>query len=149
MVVLAEKEAGLAIIDITTAPRQQLLGMLQAEQACASGTPSTAQGTPTGQQQSCVCRATTAKPGAVTGQEAQRLSLSELSVSDPGMSDPQNWWLSAQQVHTLNYSLACAEDVLTSCLRVSKDSDIHDLSGIAQSVTRAVSGNGSVGVCGR
>lgn len=85
----AAKEAGADVIDITTARRQHLLGMLQAAQEPADTTLASAS------QQYRHSRS-----GSVTSsaQGQQSPSLSELSVSDPGMKNPQEWWLSVQQV---------------------------------------------------
>lgn len=85
----AAKEAGAEVIDITTARRQQLLGMLQAAQEPADTTSTSAS------QQYRYTRS-----GSVTSlaQGQQSPSLSELSVSDPGMKEPESWLLSVQQV---------------------------------------------------
>ena len=104
----AEEEAGAAIIDVTTAPRQQLLSMLQSKQGLtsrATQAPSTAQLQPQVKQ----------SPGTATLHGQPGISLSELSVHDPGMKDPQAWLLTVQKVGLVCHDeAACCQKDLQS-----------------------------------
>jgi len=99
----AEKEAGAAIIDMTSAPRQQLLSMLQAKQGltnAATQAASPAQPQPHVKQSS----------GTASLHGRPGISLSELSVHDPGMKDPQVWLLTVQKVDLLcHHEAACCQ----------------------------------------
>ncbi|KAL0046980.1 hypothetical protein WJX82_003486 [Trebouxia sp. C0006] len=88
-----ETEAGVAIIDVTTAPRQQLLSMLQATQGLTSRASQSTQAASPAQPQPHVKQS----PGAASLHGRPGISLSELSVHDPGMKDPQVWLLTVQK----------------------------------------------------
>ncbi|KAL0039095.1 hypothetical protein WJX77_007663 [Trebouxia sp. C0004] len=83
-----EEEAGVAIIDMTTAPRQQLLSMLQTKQSLT-----TMQAASPAQPQQYVKQS----PGTASLHGQPSISLSKLSVHDPGMKDPQAWLLTVQK----------------------------------------------------
>ena len=90
----AEKEAGVAIIDVTTAPRQQLLSMLQAKQGLTSRASQATQAASPAQPQPHVKQSL----GTASLHGRPGISLSELSVHDPGMKDPEAWLLTVQKV---------------------------------------------------
>ena len=102
----AETEAGVAIIDVTTAPRQQLLSMLQATQGLTSRASQSTQAASPAQSQLHVKQS----PGAASLHGRPGISLSELSVHDPGMKDPQVWLLTVQKVDLLcHHEAACCQ----------------------------------------
>ena len=92
------------IIDLLTAPRGQLLSMLEPAHGFVL--------TPPDQCQQQVMK----KPGAGTsesrnvqaGSTTGSMSLSELSVSDPGMKEPEAWWSQVQMVLPAAFSI-CLE----------------------------------------
>ncbi len=90
----AGEEAGAAIIDVTSAPRQQLLSMLQAEQGLRSRDSQATQAASPAQLQPHAKQS----PGTASLHGRLGISLSELSVHDPGMKDPQAWLLTVQKV---------------------------------------------------
>ena len=90
----AEEEAGAAIIDVTSAPRQQLLSMLQTNQGLTSRVSQTIQAASPAQPQARVKQS----PGTMSLHGRPGICLSELSVHDPGMKDPQAWLLTVQKV---------------------------------------------------
>ncbi len=92
-----EQEVCVAIIDCTTAPREQLLAMLQAEKGFTAISPGPVPAAPTARVQDHGPPHQHMSTIGLAGRQ-QGQSLSELSVCDPGMKDPQSWWLSVQQV---------------------------------------------------
>ncbi|KAL0029223.1 hypothetical protein WJX79_004037 [Trebouxia sp. C0005] len=88
-----EKEAGVAIIDMTSALRQQLLNMLQTKQGLTSRASLATQAASPAQPQPHVPQSF----GTASLHGRPGLSLSELSVLDPGMKDPQAWLLTVQK----------------------------------------------------
>lgn len=118
----AEEECGSVIIDRLTGPRERLLSMLA--QAFAPNPPAAADppsSTPL-QQQTLPAGPPSRPPQhtpAAAGPPSRRpkqagnrstsklaqaggsMSLSELSVSDPGMKEPQAWWSQVQTVSPL------------------------------------------------
>jgi len=90
----AEEEAGAAIIDMTTASRQQLLSMLQAKQGLTGRASQATQAASPAHSQPHVKQS--AGRALLHGQPG--ISLSELSVHDPGMKDPEGWLLTVQKV---------------------------------------------------
>ena len=82
------------IVDLLTAPRGQLLSMLEPTRAFAHTPPDYHQ-----QQTGAKSEAgTSTSQGDQAGSTAGSMSLSELSVSDPGMKEPEAWWSQVQTV---------------------------------------------------
>lgn len=98
------------IVDLLTAPRGQLLSMLDPTQAFAHTPPDYHQ-----QQTGAKSEAGTSTSQA--GSTAGSMGLSELSVSDPGMKEPEAWWSQVQTVLSAIFriqglrtsSIACEE----------------------------------------
>jgi len=112
----AEQEAGAAIIDMTTAPRQQLLSMLQAKQGLTSRASQATQAASPAQPQPYVKQRLSM--ASLHGQPG--ISLSELSVHDPGMKDPQAWLLTVQKVDLVCHDeAACCQTKLAVSLKMS------------------------------
>ena len=109
-----EEESGSRIVDVWTAPRNQLMTMLKTTQDNVRTVPQQQQRQQHGeqqqqqlqhqqqghQQQTLSSHQAGAKQGRATkaGSKETSVSLSELSVSDPGMREPEVWWSQVQQV---------------------------------------------------
>lgn len=111
-----EEECGSTIVDCLTAPRDSLLSMLAPAQASSpTSTPLAGPpGRPPLQQTGNNSASTSAQAG---GPAAGCVSLSELSVSDPGMKEPQAWWSQVQLVlPALHFPcIACGEHSCWCC----------------------------------
>ncbi|KAL3141244.1 hypothetical protein ABBQ38_003585 [Trebouxia sp. C0009 RCD-2024] len=90
-----EEESGSMIVDCLTAPRDRLLSMLAPAQASPPISPPVT-GPPSRPPLQQTGNKLTSKSAQAGGPASGCMSLSELSVSDPGMKEPQAWWSQVQ-----------------------------------------------------
>ena len=100
----AEEECGSVITDMLTAPRSQLLSMLKPTQGFVLPPPNRHQQHTRDKLGAGTSQGRNVQAGSTTGS----MSLSELSVSDPGMKEPEAWWAQVQMV-LLTASMMCLE----------------------------------------
>lgn len=94
------------IVDLLTAPRGQLLSMLEPTQGLIL--------TPPDHQQAAMDKlgaGTSESSNIQAGSATGSTSLSELSVSDPGMKEPEAWWSQVQTVLPTAFMM-CLEPVI-------------------------------------
>lgn len=101
------------IVDLLTAPRGRLLSMLDPTQGFAHTQP---EQHPQQEPAAGASTSTDAQAGLASG----TMSLSELSVSDPGMKQPEVWWSQVQTVLPMAFSyfvyIACLQDSVSKII---------------------------------